>query len=162
MALDPACTEAACAALDAHFRRTGDRAGLAWLDEVLRGLEQKRLRAFQQRNAVSARDTLQPHALDLEALAALRTALAGTGKVKRAWLACKQVEDPDAAQVPHFLLLLEMRWTTFSSDKVLSTVAAEANLPGTFHVLTADHDRGLAKRIRKVAAEPVYTHGRDA
>lgn len=160
MALDARFTEAACAALDAHFRRTADRQGLAWLDEVLASLHARRLRAAQQRNSVSASDDLVAAALDPQARAALRDALEGLGKVKRAWLACKQVDDPDAMHVPHFVLLIEVRWNAFA-EKVATRVAEQACLPGTFHVLTPDMDRGLAKRVRKAVTNPIYVRGQD-
>ena len=160
MALDARCTEAACAALDGHFRRTADRQGLAWLDEVLGSLHERRLRAAQQRNSVSSSDALVAATLGPEALTTLRDALEGLGKVKRAWLACKQVDDPDAADVPHFVLLIEVRWNAFA-EKVATRVAELECLPGTFHVLTPDMDRGLAKRVRKAAGSPMYVRGQD-
>lgn len=163
MALDPTATEPACELLYPYYREQGDDAGAAWVEQVMQGLTQHRVQAWQARQSLGPRDALLAHGLDDEALRAFRNSLAAYRKVGQVWLVRKSVDDPDPGAPPHFVALVQLRGFLFDADSSLQKVVDLAELPGTVVAVTVKQDRKLTRRIQEVAGAPAYTahaHGR--
>lgn len=158
VALDPASEGEVLGQLAAFHARHGDDAGLDVVDAQFAKLHARQQASGRARAGFARGDVFEPHGLDDATIASFRAALAGTGRVGKAWIARKVVPD-DPIGVPHFVVLVALRGLTLSQDRALEQVVDALELPGTFVVFTAPNQRGVARRVRKAAGAPEYRHG---
>ncbi|WP_202845135.1 M48 family metalloprotease [Luteimonas saliphila] len=154
MTLDPDCAPVALQALAGYCQSIGDDAGLQGIEAEWARLQAVAARAQQARGVLTARDEFLPHALDASQIDALCATLRRIGGVGKAWLARKRIPD-DPRGAPHFALLVRWRPFTFGEQSRLQKIVDALELPGSFIVFTAPHQRGIARRLRKVAGEPI-------
>ncbi|TYT26659.1 M48 family metalloprotease [Luteimonas viscosa] len=159
MTLDPECAAPALEALAGHYRETGDATALQGIEAEWSRLQASWARAQQARGALTARDEFLPHALDAAQVDAVCAALQRIGAVRKAWLARKRiVDEPHGA--PHFVLLVQWRLFVLDGGSRLQRIVDAVELPGSFLVFTAPHQRAIARRLRKAAGAPILGGGR--
>lgn len=155
MELDPDATEAALHRLGQHYYDVGDEAGRQGVISELETLYGRRNLAAYEREEISSRDRFEAHGLDEETLRQARMAFEKAGKVRRAWIARKYIDDPEGP--PHFVVLVEWQWLKWMTNEqaVLNRLAEALDLPGSLVVFSPGNQRGIAKRVRQTGA-PVY------
>lgn len=155
--LDSELTVPVCEVLHAHYRAIGDRAGRDRVDETIGRLFGRHEQAMRARSELDARKCdLEPHGLNDGALAALRSALAGHGKVAHAWIVRRRIDDPDPEAQPHYVMLVAFRGFVLNEEKLLQQVVDRVELPGTFIAFTSPGNRRIAGWVRSVARAPVF------
>jgi tetratricopeptide (TPR) repeat protein len=158
MELDADSTESALYHLDRYYRETGDTAGQDRVADEWKRLQAGQAQVQQARGELTTRDEFLPHGLDAAALASVRAALERSGGVGRAWLARKRLPGADGG-LPHHVMLVKWRGMVFSEDAKLQKIVDARELPGSCMVFIASNRRGIARKLRKAAVEPVYRKG---
>lgn len=156
-ALDPQATPSVLQLLAQHHHARGDGDALTTVLDRMRVWDEQQSRAAIARQAVGRKDAFLPHGLEDETLAAVRCQLHAHGKVAKSWLVRKRIDD--GGGVPHFVVLVEWRGLMFSESSQLQRLVDLLELPGSMIAIGAGGHGGVAKRIRKVAGEPVYRRG---
>ncbi len=155
MVLDSDAIEAGASILSDYFGSTGDDAGQQAAEGQLRAIFAARQCTARERGCVAKTDVYQPHDLLPEQLESFRQQIAAIGVVKKAWLVRKHVS-ADAGEPPHFVILVRWRGLVLSENRNLRRVVDGLDMPGSFIVITAPNQRGIARRIRKQAGAPTY------
>ncbi len=158
MRLDPQSAQAVLSHLEHHYRETADYAGLDRVDAEWKRLQAAYSKSQRAREELTSRDEFEPHALDGDALATLKNMLEREGGIGKAWLARKRIPD-DPHGLPHFTLLVKWRGMVFNEDRKLQRIVDGLELPGSYIVFTAANRRGIARKLRKVAGEPILRNG---
>ncbi|WP_147455521.1 M48 family metalloprotease [Solilutibacter pythonis] len=156
MRRDPACEGPALEALYGFHRQRGEDAELDAITRSLQRLSDRQHAARLQRGTISRRDDFMPHGLPEAVLDDLRATLAGANWVGRAWLVRKRIDDP--GDVPHYVMLVRVRRLAMSGQGKLDRLVERIALPGTFLIMLPDGQRMVARKLCKVAGDPVYRH----
>ena len=158
MALDDGSAEAVLQRLDGFYRDTGDLAGRDRVADEWARMQARWGKVHQARNTLADEDAFLPHGLDAPATEAVRDALARVGGVGRAWLVRKRLP-PGGEAVPHHVMLVTLRGFVWNESAKLQQVVDALVLPGSVLVFVATNRRGIARRVRKVAGDPLYRRG---
>ncbi len=158
---DSTLTEAACQLLAGHFARTGQTDRLRSVVQRLDAFGERQRIAQRERDTVTAADTFRPHGLAESVLAPLRQAIAAEGAVRRAHLACKEVQVfPENPCYVLALVLDRPFWKPASvnaDQQVVNRVVAQLSLSGYVLVFVADKNlKSLGARIAEQAESLVY------
>jgi hypothetical protein len=121
MQLDDEAREPGAQLLYSYFYARHEFSRCDLYRSTLQQIASERDRAALERAQLRSRDRLEPHGLNTEALQPWLDALRAESKVKRAWLARKRVQH--LARVPAFVLCVQFRPFTASSDSALQRLA---------------------------------------
>ena len=141
--------------LESFHLRGGDTASARALLTEFEAFDDRLRQDTKARLDLQAGDVLQAHGLEEDALQPLLGQLRADRRIKRVWLARKQL--PQSFGPPHFVLVVEWRWLRLLPENALQALAERLQLPGTLGIY--DYDRmpvGLSRMVVKVAGHPVY------
>ncbi|WP_162301424.1 M48 family metallopeptidase [Cognatilysobacter segetis] len=155
MALDPDAVEVGAAVLSRHFAALGDADGQQAAVDAVEALHAARAASVRERGRVTVRDVYAPHGLDAAQLDTFARQMRALDTVKRAWVVRKHVTD-DASEPPHFVVLIAWRGFVFAEQGNLKRIVDALDLPGSLIVITAPHQRKVARRVRAAAGEPTF------
>jgi len=155
MELDAEATEMALHQLGQYYYTVGDEDGRLGVIAELETLYTRRNLAAHERAAISARDRFEAHGLSEEELRKARAVFERVGKIRRAWIVRKLIDDPEGP--PHFAVLVEWQWLKWMTNEqaMLDRVAEGLELPGSLVVFSPGSQRATVKRVRQSGA-PVY------
>lgn len=145
----------ASALLAQYYERIGDRArAQASIEDAQRAHGELVSRA-RELERVTVDDRFEPHRLDAESLAALRTDLALFPEIARADLVRKVLPNEDTAW---FVLLIELTFKgrSFADDTLSQRVVNALSLPGRLWCLRLDQNPAFKEVIREVPDSSVF------
>lgn len=119
--------------------------------------EQTRQAADEERADLNKKAVLLPHELDGDGMLAVADVLKQSERVKRAWLARREVEH--LPEIPSFLMAVELKGFRLSNDGAVDSLIktlGEAFPGATLHVFPASDNRALAKKIKKIDYSEVF------
>jgi Zn-dependent protease with chaperone function len=157
--LDPTLGQPVLELLGPYYSDRGDNDGSDRVDAALAAERSRQLRSQRARSTAAAGDALEPHGLAPAQVEAAKAAFRAHGNIKKAWLVRKTLP-PELGAMPHHLVLVTWRGVMFSQQKGLDRLLAGLDLPGSYMAMTLEGHRNVARRIRKVAGEPFYRHGK--
>lgn len=153
--LDPNLGFEALPLLESFHLRRGDSAAARALQTEFEAFGTQLRQDARARTGLQAGDLLQPHDLEDEALARLLGQLREDRRIKRVWLARKQLPQPLGP--PHFVLVVDWRWFRLLPENALQALAKRLQLPGTLSVYDYDQmPAGLWRIVVETAGPPVY------
>ncbi len=156
MSLDPEAVGEGLECLGSYHHALGDQATLDALGERHAAWQAEQARQQAERFQLGRKDHFTPHTLSEQQLAGLRSLLRQQGRIRRAWLVNKRIND--ASELPHFVLLLRLRTLVLNPQKLLEQLVDQLDLPGSVLAVAEGGDRKIEKRIRKTAKVPLYKH----
>jgi Zn-dependent protease with chaperone function len=157
--LDPTLGQPVLELLGPHYSDRSDNAGSDRVDAAWVAERARQQRSQRARSTALAGDALEPHGLTPAQVEAAKAAFRAHGNIKKAWLVRKTLP-PELGAASHHLVLVTWRGMMFSQQNALDRLLAGLDLPGSYMAMTLEGHRNVARRIRKVAGDPVYRHGK--
>ena len=155
MDLDVDAVEPGLHQLDAYYRRRGDLAQRAVIRDRLRAMRTREIDVAYGREQLGIGDRFTRHELEGDELSALLEVLERNGRVKKAWIARKQLKG-DTSGIPHHVVLVTFRGIVFSEDKLLNQLAEEIEMRGSFIVCTPGNQQMVAAKVKKASGGAVH------
>ena len=162
MARDAGLTEAACEHVYHYLHRQGQSDEAAKYFQRAQEYRQKMVLANTERAQLNISDPLLPHSLGDTAIEALRAQLRDHPRIRRAYLACKQVEH--FSEQPVYVLGIEYgNWMSSqrSAANLIQLLIREMKFPGETFVLLINHtnnsaQKKIGKRLKAITGAQIY------